>query len=88
MCIRDSFETCYYQALEFAISRGLKKVEAGAQGFHKVQRGYLPVYTYSAHWLPDEGFSRAVSRFLRQEHRAIEEERQAIQASSPYRNSV
>ena len=91
-CIREypnlHFETCYYQALEFAISRGLKKVEAGAQGFHKVQRGYLPVYTYSAHWLPDEGFSRAVSRFLRQEHRAIEEERQAIQASSPYRNSV
>ena len=59
------FETCYYQALDFAISRGLKTVEAGAQGFHKVQRGYLPVYTYSAHWLPDAGFSKAVQRFLR-----------------------
>ena len=81
------FETCYYQALDFAISRGLKTVEAGAQGFHKVQRGYLPVYTYSAHWLPDAGFSHAVQRFLRQESAAIEEERQAVMETSPYRRA-
>ena len=81
------FETCYYQAIDFAISRGLQKVEAGAQGFHKVQRGYLPVYTYSAHWLADEGFSEAVQRFLRQESAAIEEERQQVMATSPYRRS-
>ncbi|MGB1181934.1 MAG: GNAT family N-acetyltransferase [Candidatus Puniceispirillaceae bacterium] len=81
------FETCYYQALDFAISRGLKTVEAGAQGFHKVQRGYLPVYTYSAHWLPDAGFSKAVQRFLRQESAAMEEERQAVMETSPYRRA-
>ena len=81
------FETCYYQAIDFAISRGLQKVEAGAQGFHKVQRGYLPVYTYSAHWLANEGFSKTVQRFLRQESMAIEEERQQVMATSPYRRS-
>ena len=81
------FETCYYQALDFAISRGLKTVEAGAQGFHKVQRGYLPVYTYSAHWLPDAGFSQAVQRFLKQESAAIEEERQAVMETTPYRRA-
>ncbi len=81
------FETCYYQALDFAITRGLKTVEAGAQGFHKVQRGYLPVYTYSAHWLPDARFSQAVQHFLRQESAAIEEERQAVMETSPYRRA-
>lgn len=81
------FETCYYQAIDFAISRGLQKVEAGAQGFHKVQRGYLPVHTYSAHWLADEGFSEAVQLFLRQESIAIEEERQQVMATSPYRRT-
>src|SRR5712672_1653291 len=50
------FECCYYQAIDFAIRRGLKRVEAGAQGSHKIQRGYLPVPTYSAHWIPDSGF--------------------------------
>jgi len=79
------FETCYYQAIEFAIERGLKTVEAGAQGLHKVQRGYLPVYTYSAHWLADTGFSRAVSRFLDQETDAIDDERQLIMQESPYK---
>ena len=81
------FETCYYQAIEFAISRGLTTVEAGAQGLHKVQRGYLPVYTYSAHWLADNNFSDAVSRFLRQEQTAVEDEARAIEALSPYRQN-
>ena len=81
------FETCYYQAIEFAISRGLTTVEAGAQGLHKVQRGYLPVYTYSAHWLADNNFSDAVSRFLRQEQAAVEDEARAIEALSPYRQN-
>jgi predicted N-acyltransferase len=61
------FECCYYQAIEFAIAHGLKRVEAGAQGPHKIQRGYLPVPTYSAHWIPDSGFRRAVAQFLTRE---------------------
>ena len=61
------FECCYYQAIEFAIKRGLERVEAGAQGPHKMQRGYLPVPTYSAHWIPDPGFRRAVAAFLDRE---------------------
>jgi uncharacterized protein len=61
------FECCYYQAIEFAITHGLKRVEAGAQGPHKLQRGYLPVPTYSAHWIPDSGFRRAVAQFLARE---------------------
>lgn len=79
------FETCYYQAIDFAISRGLTTVEAGAQGLHKVQRGYLPVYTYSAHWLADDNFAEAVSRFLRQEQQAVEQDARSIEAISPYR---
>src|SRR5258708_1843023 len=55
------FECCYYRAIEFAIDHGLKRVEAGAQGPHKLQRGYLPVPTYSAHYIPDAGFRRAVA---------------------------
>ena len=79
------FETCYFQAIDFAISRGLTTFEAGAQGLHKVQRGYLPVYTYSAHWLADDNFSEAVSRFLRQEQQAVEDDARSIEAISPYR---
>jgi len=57
------FEACYYQAIEFAIAHGLARVEAGAQGPHKLQRGYEPVPTYSAHWIRDAGFRDAVERF-------------------------
>ena len=79
------FETCYYQAIDFAINRKLATVEAGAQGLHKVQRGYLPVYTYSAHWLADSRFSEAVSRFLSQEQAAVEQDARSIDKISPYR---
>lgn len=81
------FETCYYQAIDFAITYRLKRVEAGAQGFHKVQRGYLPVKTFSAHKLHHTGMQEAVSRFLTAESRQIEEEASAISAASPYRTS-
>jgi predicted N-acyltransferase len=79
------FECCYYQAIEFAIARRLARVEAGAQGPHKLQRGYLPVPTYSAHWIADSGFERAVADFLRRETRGIERERTQLAALSPYR---
>ncbi len=57
------FEVCYYRAIDFAIEHGLRRVEAGAQGQHKIQRGYLPPPTYSAHWIRDPGFARAVADF-------------------------
>lgn len=68
------FECCYYQAIDYAIERGLGWVEAGAQGPHKIQRGYLPRPTYSAHWIRDQGFSRAVENFVTEERQAIEDE--------------
>ncbi|MFN3400765.1 MAG: peptidogalycan biosysnthesis protein, partial [Ferrovibrio sp.] len=61
------FECCYYQAIDYAIRHGLNRVEAGAQGEHKLARGYLPVPIYSVHWLADPGFQRAVARFLQEE---------------------
>ncbi|MFO1058844.1 MAG: GNAT family N-acetyltransferase [Dongiaceae bacterium] len=79
------FEACYYQAIEFAIARGLARVEAGAQGEHKIQRGYLPVTTYSAHWIRDPGFAAAVGDFLTRERAAIEQERVALLEMSPFR---
>lgn len=79
------FETCYYQAIDFAISRGLKRVEAGTQGPHKVQRGYLPVETWSAHWLKDDGFRNAVADFLDRERPAILHEMRIMSRHSPYR---
>jgi predicted N-acyltransferase len=80
------FEACYYAALDFAIARGLKRVEAGAQGEHKIQRGYLPVKTYSAHWIADPALHRAVEDFLRRERAAIDAELEELATLSPYRH--
>jgi uncharacterized protein len=79
------FECCYYQAIEFAIARGLKRVEAGAQGEHKLQRGYLPVRTYSAHWLREPGFEKAVADFLRRETKGIDQVIAELAAHSPFK---
>ncbi|GAB4376398.1 MAG: GNAT family N-acetyltransferase [Kiloniellaceae bacterium] len=79
------FETCYYQAIDYAIAHGLKTVEAGAQGEHKIQRGYLPTPTYSAHWIADAGFSAAVEEFLARERRAMQREIEALGDYSPFR---
>jgi len=80
------FEACYYRAIDFAIARGLKRVEAGAQGQHKIQRGYLPCATYSAHWIRDPGFQRAIEDFLVRERHAVEHEMEALEeALSPFR---
>ena len=80
------FEACYYQAIEFAIERGLSQVEAGAQGFHKVQRGYMPSTTWSAHWVAHDGFRAAIERFLEAERRGIDEEKNHITlAASPFK---
>jgi predicted N-acyltransferase len=79
------FETCYYQAIDYAIAHGLERVEAGAQGEHKIQRGYLPVETWSAHWIRDPGFARAVEDFLKRERAAMRAEIAALRESSPFR---
>ena len=81
------FEACYYQAIEFAIRRGLARVEAGAQGEHKLQRGYLPVPTFSAHWIHDRAFRRAVGDFLVRETEMVEQEIAALAEHSPFKQS-
>ena len=89
-CIEDvaflHFELCYYQAIEFAIARGLQRVEAGAQGEHKIARGYLPARVRSAHWIADPALRTPVARYLDQERPAVEAEMAALEAEySPYR---
>jgi uncharacterized protein len=80
------FEACYYRAIDFAIARGLKRVEAGAQGQHKIQRGYLPTPVYSAHWIRDPGFARAVADFVKRERHALESEMEQLEETlSPFR---
>ena len=79
------FETCYYQAIDFAISRQLTRVEAGAQGAHKLARGYLPQKTYSLHYLAHPGLQRAVADYLKAERAGIDAEQQALTAHSPFR---
>jgi len=81
------FELCYYQAIEWAIDHGLSSVEAGAQGEHKVARGYEPVITRSAHFLPDRGFRDAVDEFLVTERAGIAREAEWLRESLPYRSS-
>ena len=79
------FELCYYQAIEAAILRGLQRVEAGAQGEHKLARGYVPVTTWSAHFLPDPGFRRAVADYLERERAAVGQEQAFLQEMTPFR---
>ncbi len=91
-CIEDHrflhFEVCYYQAIDFAIQHHLKKVEAGAQGSHKVARGYLPQATYSAHWISDSKFKDAVKRFLDEERKYVEEDIAYIEGRSPFSSNT
>ncbi len=79
------FELCYYQAIDAAIARGLSRVEAGAQGEHKLARGYAPVTTWSAHYLPDPGFRRAVSDYLEREREAVAQEQEYLGEMTPFR---
>jgi uncharacterized protein len=79
------FELCYYQAIDFAIAKRLKVVEAGAQGAHKLARGYLPARTNSLHWIAHKGLRDAVARYLKEERRAVEDEIEALGEHSPFR---
>ena len=88
-CTRDKpflhFELCYYQAIDAAIERGLSRVEAGAQGGHKLARGYEPVRTWSAHWIADPGFREAVADFLEREREGVAQERFFLGQRTPFR---
>lgn len=79
------FEVCYHQAVDFAIARGLKVVEAGAQGEHKLARGYLPRTTYSAHWIADAGLRRAVANYLERERAYVAQANEDLSALGPFR---
>ncbi len=79
------FELCYYRAIEYAIERGLSRVEAGVQGPHKIARGYLPKITYSAHWIGHKGLRDAVAHYLDHERPAIEAEVEALADHAPVR---
>jgi hypothetical protein len=81
------FEICYYQAIDFAIANGLSRVEAGAQGSHKLARGYRPVPTYSAHFLADPGLRRAVADYLVREREAVVQEIGALEELTPFRKA-
>ena len=81
------FELCYYQAIDVAIALGLKRVEAGAQGSHKLARGYAPQPTWSAHHIPDQGFRRAVGDFLAAERASVQNDREWLVERTPFRKS-
>jgi len=80
------FELCYYRAIELAIEMGLDRVEAGAQGEHKLARGYLPVETHSLHWVGDPGFAKAIAHYLEAETDAVSEEIEVLTQYGPFRN--
>jgi predicted N-acyltransferase len=81
------FELCYYRAMDHAIAHRLARVEAGAQGAHKLARGYLPAQTHSLHWFADPGFSDAVERYLEAEKAAESEEIEVLTRYGPFRKS-
>lgn len=90
-CLTDykflHFELCYYQAIDYAIQHGLARVEAGAQGPHKLQRGYLPTRTYSAHWIRDPGLRDAIEHYLQKERVQVDGEIEYLETHSPFRNT-
>ncbi len=79
------FELCYYQAIDYAIAHGLARVEAGAQGEHKIARGYQPVTTHSLHWISDAGFGAAVREFVAAEAQAVGEDIEILTRMGPFR---
>ncbi|MHC0051924.1 GNAT family N-acetyltransferase [Actibacterium sp. D379-3] len=82
------FEACYYQAIDFAIAQGLNRVEAGAQGEHKLARGYLPTPTHSLHWVADDGFAQAIAQYLRAERDAVDEEIEVLTSYGPFKKTL
>lgn len=82
------FELCYYQAIDFAIEHGLSRIEAGAQGEHKIARGYEPVATHSAHWIADDGFRQAIANYLDAERAHTGAEIDALKNFTPFKRNL
>ncbi len=82
------FELCYYQAIEFAINNGLQRVEAGAQGDHKLARGYMPVPTHSLHWIRDPGLRDAIANYLEAEAAAVSEDIEILTSYGPFKKTI
>jgi predicted N-acyltransferase len=82
------FEVCYYQAIDFAIQHRLKVVEAGAQGEHKIARGYLPQTTYSAHYIADRSLRRAIADYLKRERAYVAEAGRELSEAGPFRKAA
>ncbi|SDX30472.1 GNAT family N-acetyltransferase [Roseicitreum antarcticum] len=91
-CVEDHpclhFELCYYRAIDFALEHGLSRVEAGAQGAHKLARGYLPRPVHSLHWFPNPNFHAAVAQYLEEERAAIDEEIEVLTSYGPFRKTM
>ncbi len=81
------FEACYYQGIDYCIRNDLALFEPGAQGEHKISRGFLPVYTWSAHWIVHEQFRMAIERYLLQEHELMVDYHDDLLQTSPYRKT-
>jgi len=82
------FETCYYQGLDYCIEHGLKRFDSGAQGEHKITRGFEPITTYSAHWLKDVRFAKAIDRFLAEEQKAVQLYKQDAASYLPFKQDI
>jgi predicted N-acyltransferase len=82
------FELCYYQAIDYAITRRLKRVEAGAQGEHKLARGYLPYTTYSAHFIANPALRRAIADYLARERVYVQAAAEELAAAAPFRKDL
>ena len=78
------FELCYYQAIDYAIKNKIKIVEAGAQGEHKLQRGYMPEKTWSLHWIKDQEFKKAINRYVNEEINIMNQEKKDLEQFSPF----
>lgn len=91
-CLADyhslHFEACYYQGIEYCIEQGLRRFEPGAQGEHKISRGFLPQATWSAHWVADAGFRQAIGDFLQREQRGMDDYMEVLTEQSPFRQEV
>ena len=81
------FELCYYQAIDYAIANNIKIVEAGAQGEHKLQRGYMPEKIWSLHWIKDQQFSKAINKYLDQEISLMNKQKKDLELFAPFKNN-
>ena len=81
------FELCYYQAIDYAIANNIKIVEAGAQGEHKLQRGYMPEKIWSLHWIKDQQFSKAINKYLDEEISLMNKQKKDLEQFAPFKNN-